>query len=64
MTLLAGDLNIRASNNSFTRKKDSYRKPAIKITQDLGFNYNDFKFSHVDERGEELADIAIKIWKF
>jgi len=64
MTLLAGDLNIKASNNPFNRKKDSYKKSAIHITNELGSKYADFKFFHVDKRGKELAEIASQIWKF
>jgi len=64
MTLLAGDLNIKASNNPFTRKRDSYKKSAITITKELGEDYSDFKFYHVEKRGKELAEIASQIWKF
>lgn len=62
MTLLASELNITASNNPFTNKKKFYRKSNILLTQEL-VNMPSFKFSHLDKRGEELAEIAVKIWK-
>lgn len=63
MTLLAGSLNISASNNPFAKKKPCYKKSAITITKDL-VKYRAYKFPRVDERGEELASIALKIWSF
>jgi uncharacterized protein with ParB-like and HNH nuclease domain len=63
MTLLAGSLNIGASNNPFLKKKVSYKISEILITKDLG-GYSDFKFAQVDKRGAEFAEIASKIWKF
>ena len=62
MTLLASELNITASNNPFTNKKKFYRKSNIILTKELAEMQN-FKFSHLDKRGEELAEIAIRIWK-
>ncbi|MBL7847284.1 MAG: DUF262 domain-containing protein [Cyclobacteriaceae bacterium] len=63
MTLLAGALNISASNNPFGKKKNAYKKSSILITNELAKG-NDFKFSHATKRGKELADLAIGIWKF
>jgi hypothetical protein len=63
MTLLACTLNIVASNNPFSKKKKSYKKSEIKITNDLAMN-RDFKFKNVDKRNFELSEIALKIWKF
>lgn len=62
MTLLGESLNIQASNNPFAKKKASYKKSNFLITNSLA-DQNDFKFSHVDKRGEELTEIALKIWK-
>lgn len=62
MTLLGEALNIQASNNPFGRKKKSYKKSSFLITNALA-NQNDFKFNHVDKRGTQLAEIALKIWK-
>ena len=61
MTLLGESLNVQASNNPFGKKKSCYKKSSFLITQDLG-NSTDFKFSHVDKRGEHLTEIALKIW--
>lgn len=62
MTLLASELNIKASNNPFSRKKAFYKKSNIHITRELS-DYGNFKFSNVDKRGDEFADIALKLWK-
>jgi hypothetical protein len=62
MTLLGESLNIQAYNNPFAKKRSSYRKSSFLITQELSVQ-NDFKFSHVDKRGEQLAEIALEIWK-
>jgi len=62
MTLLGESLNIQAYNNPFAKKKSSYRQSNFLITSQLAIK-NDFKFSHVDSRGEDLTKTALKIWK-
>ena len=62
MTLLAGSLNMQAYNNPFAKKKNSYKKSSLAITKKLA-NQSDFKFHHVEKRGQELVEKAIKIWK-
>ncbi|MDX1699566.1 MAG: DUF262 domain-containing HNH endonuclease family protein [Melioribacteraceae bacterium] len=62
MTLLASELNISASNNPFSKKKKSYKESNIFLTKELGEN-RDFKFYHLDRRGENLAELAVNIWK-
>lgn len=62
MTLLGESLNIQAYNNPFAKKKSSYKKSSFLITQELAIQ-NDFKFSHVDKRGEQLTEVALEIWK-
>jgi uncharacterized protein with ParB-like and HNH nuclease domain len=64
MTLLGDKLNITASNNPFHRKKKSYEKSSFKITEKIADRYNEFKFPQVEERGNELAELAIKIWTY
>lgn len=61
LTLLAAPLNIQASNNPFTRKKSSYRQSDLLITKDLATK-SDFKFYHIDQRGEEISKKALEIW--
>jgi uncharacterized protein with ParB-like and HNH nuclease domain len=63
MTLLAGELNISASNNPFDAKKAAYMKSDIVLTQELFSEYPEFKFDQVETRGKELTDLAMKIWK-
>ena len=64
LTLLAGELNIKASNNPFNNKKDNYKNSNLKLNDSLANHYRQFKFQQIDERGVELKDIAMKIWKF
>lgn len=62
MTLLGESLNIQAYNNPFAKKKNSYKRSSFLITNILA-KQNDFKFRHVDRRGEQLTQMALKIWK-
>lgn len=62
LTLLAAPLNIQASNNPFTRKKSSYRQSDLLITKDLATK-SDFKFYHIDQRGEQITKKALSIWQ-
>lgn len=62
MTLLGEALNIKAYNNPFAKKKDSYKKSSFLITTELG-TQTDFKFSHLDKRSENICKMALEIWK-
>ncbi|MBB4238245.1 DUF262 domain-containing protein [Rhizobium esperanzae] len=61
LTLFAGTLNIVASNNPFSSKKDGYKASSILITKELGQMPN-FKFNHLEARSKTLADLAIERW--
>lgn len=63
MTLFSGALNIKVSNNPFLDKRKEYKNSNIKLTKDLA-EYKFFKFTHLDERGKDLAKLAKTIWKF
>lgn len=63
MTLLASDLNIGASNNPFVAKKKHYKQSDIILTKELASEYQDFRFFHVEKRGQKLTEYAMKIWK-
>jgi hypothetical protein len=62
MTLLGESLNIQAYNNPFAKKKNSYKKSSFLITKELA-NQHNFKFNHVDKRGEQLTKLALEIWE-
>lgn len=64
LTLIAGELNIKASNNPFNNKKENYKNSNLKLNDSLANYYRQFKFQQIDERGMKLKDIAMKIWKF
>jgi hypothetical protein len=65
-TLIAGELNIVASNNPFAAKLNEYDKSNIQLTKNLcsEFNGKKFDFSAVEDRSSEVADMAVEIWKF
>jgi uncharacterized protein with ParB-like and HNH nuclease domain len=65
-TLLAGDLNITASNNPFKDKLKEYSKSNIQMTKDIYVNYKnkEFNFNEVVRRSRTFSQKAVKIWKF
>jgi len=64
LTLLADELNIKASNNPFRAKKKEYRKSNITLTKNVADNYKSFKFKQVTKRSVDLAKSAVAIWTF
>lgn len=64
LTILGEGLNIKASNNPFRSKIEEYKKSVFLLNKDLVNSYKKFKFLQVDQRGEKLAEIAVKIWRF
>jgi uncharacterized protein with ParB-like and HNH nuclease domain len=64
LTLLAGSLNIKASNNPYSSKIKEYLKSNIHLNKELVNDHKDFKFSEVNNRSKNLSNIAVKIWKF
>ena len=63
-TLLAQELNIVASNNPFESKLKEYRKSNIALTKAIAKEYNEFKFSEVEQRSGFFAKKAASLWKF
>lgn len=61
LTIVAGSLNIGASNNPFHKKREAYKKSGIKLTQEL-VKKSQFKFKDVEQRSKELAEIAVDLW--
>ncbi|ESQ75033.1 hypothetical protein ABAC402_11555 [Asticcacaulis sp. AC402] len=61
LTLFAGQLNITASNNPFAAKKNAYKESSIRITNGL-CQMSAFKFKHLVERSNSLAELAVKRW--
>ncbi len=64
-TLLAGTLNIIASNNPFHDKLSEYAKSNIQMTKNIcnEFNDKDFTFEIVSERSKDIAQKAVTIWR-
>lgn len=62
LSLLAGTLNITASNAAYDVKKVEYQKSAIKITAMLPAKYPEFRFEDVEKRSKFFAEMAPKLW--
>jgi uncharacterized protein with ParB-like and HNH nuclease domain len=65
LTLLEKKPNIKASNNSFEVKKEFYAESSTEMlmTNELS-KYEKWGVEEIKERGERLAKMAVKIWKF
>ena len=61
LTLLAAPLNMGISNNPFGKKKIGYSSSEIQITRNL-LEYDQFKFTEVETRGELIALNTISHW--
>ncbi len=61
-TLLGEEYNKNATNKEFSYKKDIYSKSQIKLTRDLS-KLDKWDINSIKKRQEELADIAVEIWK-
>lgn len=61
LTLFAGELNIKASNNPFKEKKRAYKKSSLAITKKIA-SMHSFRFKQIDARSKELAKTAVTIW--
>ena len=64
LSLLAGSLNIKASNNPYKSKVKEYSLSNIILNKEIIDNYKEFKFNEVDDRSDKLSCIAMEIWKF
>ena len=64
LTLLADELNLGASNNPYLKKKDFYKISSLSLNKSIVENFKHFKFANQEKRGLDLAEIAVKIWKF
>jgi hypothetical protein len=62
LSLLAGTLNITASNAAYHVKKAEYQQSAIKISTMLPAEYPEFRFEEVEKRSKFFAEMAPKLW--
>lgn len=62
LSLLAGTLNIIASNSAYDVKKVEYQQSAIKITAMLPAEYPEFRFEEVEKRSKYFAEMAPQLW--
>ncbi|MGN7298109.1 DUF262 domain-containing protein [Ferdinandcohnia sp. SAFN-114] len=63
LTLLGSELNITASNSPFNEKKKKYERSVISLSKDI-CQYKRWTFEEIENRSEQLASIAKKIWNF
>lgn len=63
LTLLGSELNIGASNNSFTEKKQRYAQSIILLTRDI-CKKKSWTFNEIESRSKFLAGYAKQIWNF
>lgn len=64
LTIIKGEWNQKMSNRSFYVKKRSYLDSEFNINKELANNYNKWSFNAIKRRSEELAENALKIWKW
>jgi hypothetical protein len=64
LTIIKGEWNQKMSNRSFDTKKRSYELSEFSINKDLANNYKKWSFNTIKRRSEELAENALKIWKW
>ncbi len=62
MTLMNPTLNLKAANNGFERKKVLYRSDGNLLTQEIA-SYNSWGTLEIISRQEELARLALEVWK-
>lgn len=61
LSLLASEYNKSISNKLFNIKKDMYKKSKITISSDIS-KYDKWDTEDIEQRQEELCQIAIKRW--
>ncbi len=62
LTLLAGTLNISASNKPFDEKKDKYAASKIEPNKDLAA-FTCWDKAAIEKRQQKLREYAVKIWE-
>jgi hypothetical protein len=62
LVMLEKELNIKASNEFFKKKKNEYKKSVIQDAIDL-INLNDWKYKDWELRNKEREDILLKFFK-
>lgn len=63
LTLLENKINRRASDNPFQQKKDRYENSDFDMTRSVT-QYAEWSAETLEERSEELAEAAVRIWSF
>lgn len=61
LTLILDKWNKSMSNKSFIEKKSNYEKSQITVTQWL-LKYDHWDYSLIEERSQNICDIALTVW--
>lgn len=62
---LSEQMNKQLSNRLYSAKRDRYlRDAAFKATRDFAERYESWDARQLDERGEQLAEWAVRRWQF
>lgn len=61
LTLLGEEYNKNASNDTFEKKKEVYKKSKIEMNKEL-VNLEKWTFDDIENRQKNLAKLAVKIW--
>lgn len=62
VTMLGREYNCKAKNKAFKQKKELYQRSEIPMTKKL-VNYNAWTHEEIETRQEELAKVALEVWK-
>lgn len=62
LTFLSGGLNISSGNKSFKKKKKKFKEHTGLFLNKWFQNHDQWTEVEIEERGEALSDLAIKIW--
>jgi len=62
LTLVGLDFNSEISNRGYNEKRELYKESSVTLTRQLSEQHADWKENDLVERGEELAEWALKCW--
>lgn len=62
LAIIKSNWNARMSNRIFDEKKKDYSNSEFSITKKLS-EYEKWTFDEIDQRTEEMANLALQIWK-
>jgi hypothetical protein len=64
LTILEERLNKEASDNPYEEKKTVYKNSGYGMTEEIADKYEEWSIENIQERTEDMAEIATDIWNF